>query len=424
MAITKLMHMKEAKTGNPAVHLKNSLKYIFRSEKTQDGLYIGGCADTAQGAYQQFLETKKECGKLHGRQGYHFVINFGYGMASVEKACTIMDEFCREYLGNDFDYVWTVHTDKEHLHGHIIFNSVSRTTGLKYHYKKGDWEKSVQPVTNRLCMKHGLPPLEFEEEKKNKNYAQWEREKKACMTQRDLLCSDIDDAIEQAEDYEEFHKIMESLGYQMRTSNSKKHGEYLSFRPESAKKAYRSYTLKNGYDLPDICRRIQEKEQKPSYVKVPTVIRCVGVWHYRKLYTTSAQIKKIKKHYQNSILGLYQNATARPRDIKMVHTILEECDWMAAAGIGQNTTLEEALQKLTAQEDALIRIQEHTYQKLRRIVSEEGALDQIPESELHKAYWEGKNNLNKLSQKLRIVRKEKQIAQRIQQKQQRQLRHE
>ena len=97
------------------------------------------------------------------------------------KLIQLQKEFAKKYLGENYDYVFAIHTDKKHIHSHLIFNSVSRTDGYKYRYENGDWERYIQPVTDEICMEHGLKPLKFEEnKKKGLSYAEWnEKEKTA-----------------------------------------------------------------------------------------------------------------------------------------------------------------------------------------------------------------------------------------------------
>ena len=72
--------------------------------------------------------------------------------------------FVQEYLGENYDYVFGIHTDRKHCHGHVVFNSVNRVTGYKYRYERGDWEKFMQPITDKLCVKYGLPKLKYTKE--------------------------------------------------------------------------------------------------------------------------------------------------------------------------------------------------------------------------------------------------------------------
>lgn len=168
MAITKCLHMKQAKTGYPAKHLANGLRYIMNPEKTEHGRYVCGHNCIPEQALSQMVDTKRHFGKLDKRQGYHFILSFEEDEVSEEEAFQVVGEFVTEFLGKDFEAVYAVHNDTDHIHGHIIFNSVRCTTGYKYDYKNGDWENIIQPLTNRICREHGLSVLDLEEAKEKR----------------------------------------------------------------------------------------------------------------------------------------------------------------------------------------------------------------------------------------------------------------
>ena len=112
----------------PHRHLANAVKYILDEKnneaKTCDGLYVGGNAGyDSEDIIKTFLDTKELYGKLHGRQGYHFVISFEPGETDADEAYTITKEFAKKYLGENYDYVFATHTDKNHIHSHLIFNT-------------------------------------------------------------------------------------------------------------------------------------------------------------------------------------------------------------------------------------------------------------------------------------------------------------
>ena len=227
LAVTKLMHMKEA-PAVPHRHLANAVKYILDEKnneaKTCDGLYVGGNAGyDSEDIIKTFLDTKELYGKMHGRQGYHFVISFEPGETDADEAYKITKEFAKKYLGENYDYVFATHTDKNHIHSHLIFNSVSRTDGYKYRYENGDWERYIQPVTDEICMEHGLKPLKFEEnKKKGLSYAEWNEKKNGRMNWTHVIRADIDLALKHSDTLPEFMEHMKMAGYSVRAGKSKK----------------------------------------------------------------------------------------------------------------------------------------------------------------------------------------------------------
>lgn len=216
MAITKLMHMKTAKSGNKSSHLKNAIDYILKKEKVAvvNGTSLSGTnACLLSDAYNNMMDTKRAYGKTEGRQGYHFVISFKPEQATVEQVYKITQEFVKEYL-NEYECVYAIHDDQPHKHGHIVFNSVSYQTGLKYHYANGDWEREIQPIIDRLCIEQGLPPLEYhvdlyENKEDIKQYYHYVKN----FNWTNEIKYDIDECINNSRSWEEFILNMKEMGY-------------------------------------------------------------------------------------------------------------------------------------------------------------------------------------------------------------------
>lgn len=158
------------------------------------------------------------------------------------------------------------------MHGHIVFNSVNRMSGYKYRYKNGDWEKYIQPITDRICEKHGVAPLEYDGEiKKGKSYAQWDAERKGKTNWKKIICADIDYIISISENETEFLRNMKKIGYQIRKGNSQKHGIYFAIKAIEQKRAWRSYNLGNGYSYSEILSRLEKERFEYQYPKSPRI---------------------------------------------------------------------------------------------------------------------------------------------------------
>ena len=258
MAITKIMNIKECSGGSKGIHLFNSIHYILNPEKTSSGLLVGGNAGVLPGEiYHSFIQTKERYNKYEGRQGYHFVISFKPDECDEETAYAILSKFCERYLGDNFDYVFSIHNDKNHMHGHIIFNSVNRKNGYKYRYKKGDWEKYIQPITDRLCEDYGISILEYDKSKKqNSSYVKWAADTGGKMSWKTIIRQDISHAILSSNSMEEFEKEMISYGYSIRKGESQNHGTYYAFTAPGQKRAWRSYNLGDEYTFKSIEQRV------------------------------------------------------------------------------------------------------------------------------------------------------------------------
>ena len=246
MAITKILHMKQAKSGYMAKHLANGLKYIMDPDKTEDGRYISGNNCFPENALEQMLETKRHFGKLDKRQGYHFIISFEEEEITEDTAFELVGEFVKEYLGKDYEAVYAIHNDTDHIHGHIIFNSVRCTDGYKYDYPKGEWEYRIQPLVNDLCKKYGLSVLDLEEIKekrksRQKGETEKPRQKKKMSARNQRIKRDVDRAVEDAETYKEFLENLRSMGYEL---SGRKH---LAVRETGAERVRRLDLLGEEY---------------------------------------------------------------------------------------------------------------------------------------------------------------------------------
>lgn len=121
------------------------------------------------------MMNKNYWGKENGTQGFHYVLSFPPD-AHIDEAMAyrITEEFCKELFGDSFYYCIAVHNDKPHMHAHVTFDSVSKIDGYKFHSPKGDWEKRIQPITDRICRKYGIPTLAYEKEKcRGMDYGSW-----------------------------------------------------------------------------------------------------------------------------------------------------------------------------------------------------------------------------------------------------------
>ena len=222
MAITKIQCLNEAHTGNPAAHLKNALSYIQNPEKTEENVLVGSINCLPYKAFEQMMDTKVTFGKTNKRQGYHIIISFAPGEATEEQALDIVARFAQEYLKDKYEAVYAVHNDKKHMHGHIVFNSVSFETGMKHECKKGEWKHRMQPITNRLCKEYGLSivPAEYVKEPKNLSRKEWECEQ--CF--RKMILADAEFCQSQAGSFDHFIFLMKRIGYQF------EYGKYLSVK--------------------------------------------------------------------------------------------------------------------------------------------------------------------------------------------------
>ena len=212
MAITKILNIQESEGRNPASHLKNALEYIQNPDKTEECILVGGINCLPDTAFEQMEETKNIFHKTGKRQGYHVIISFSpEEKVTAEQAMYVLEHFAKDVLGDDYEAVYAVHTDREHMHGHLIWNSVSMTTGKKYNSPKGNWKNHLQPITNKYCDELGLSimPAEYSRNPKNISRDKWEKE----MSMKNIILRDAKMCAYAAGNVEHFKYLMKRLGY-------------------------------------------------------------------------------------------------------------------------------------------------------------------------------------------------------------------
>lgn len=235
MAITKMMYMKASSKARIDIHLEHSINYILQPKKLGEANLAGGINCLPEMAYRQMKATKQMFGKTGGRQGYYFVISLKPGEGTPEIMYDIAMRFAEEAFAGEYEAVVAVHTDREHLHAHIIINSVNMVTGYKFQCRDGDWKYKFQPITNKLCEEFGLhiTPAEYSKEPKNMARPQWEREQafSKWLKQDALFC-----AIS-AENMEHFIFLLEKLGFEV------KQGKHIAVKVPGMKRFKRLDTI-------------------------------------------------------------------------------------------------------------------------------------------------------------------------------------
>ena len=215
MAVTKIL----ARNGG----LKQAIEYVLNGDKTQERVLTAHLNCDPGFEYQQMMDTKRELGKLDGRQCYHIIQSFVPGEITPELALQIATEFAMEYLAG-YQVVIGTHTDRHHIHSHILFNSVNDATGEKYHCSKSEYFQQIRTVSDRLCREHGLSVIMEGDGQKSMSYIEWLRQSKGQPTYRSMLEADLKASIEDANSIGDFFRLMERKGYEI------EHGNRLGFK--------------------------------------------------------------------------------------------------------------------------------------------------------------------------------------------------
>lgn len=402
MAITKIMNMKAAKTGNVAAHLKHSLEYICNKAKTDNGSLVGSINCLPDFSFEQMIQTKKMFGKTGGRQGYHFVISLEPGEGNEEQMLEIIRRFAEEFLGGEYEAVYAVHNDKNHLHGHLVFNSVNMVTGRKYDYKKGDWKDIIQPITNKLCKEYGLSivPAEYSKEPLNMNRKEWEKE----QSWSDVVKADMRYCRSRAKSVDEFLYFMEELGYEVKS------GVHISVKAGKMKRSRRLDTIDEEFSKEKLEEYFTEEKYFGDYTEPKIYGNGLALRYKPK---SDLQKRYYAKVYRLHVVQKYRfryHYTRYKEDLEQMHKLQEEYLFLCRKNINSWADVfnaQRAAEKKVAEIDACKKelYKEHAQKKYQYEKDGDAAAFLFHEAEYRK-------KLDELKAERKEAKNEKNVAER------------
>ena len=226
-----------------AVSLQDALDYAANRDKTEQSCFESSYACTLETAFADMRQTKERWHKLGGVQGYHLVQSFAAGEVTPELAHRIAKELADRVLGGRYEYVIGTHLNTGHIHSHIVWNSVSRIDGKKYHSNGKSYVTQIRAVSDELCRKYKLSVIDTENSNHvAKPYAEWLAEKNNQPTWRTAIRQDVDDAIQQSLTWRQFLSAMDRKGYEVRMGR-----KYPILRPPGKERFVRFKTLGKRY---------------------------------------------------------------------------------------------------------------------------------------------------------------------------------
>ena len=368
MAISKILHMKDSGNSFHARHLKRALDYVMNPEKTQRGRLVGAVNCQADMAFEQMMDTKKQFGKTDKRQGYHIILSFKEDEVEPDRAFKITQKFVAEYLGDAYEAVFVVHDNTDHVHSHIVFNSVSFVDGKKYRYEKGDWAKYIQPITNKLCQEYGLSIIDVEDgskEKQHENYKDWSEYREGSFVWADMIKRDLDACILQANDFSGFLELLSEKGYEV------KQGKYLAVRPQGMTRFRRCKTLGENYSQEAIVERIAKEDlsfyQSQNEERQAAIVKCY-VKRYRRAKMSGLQKRYYAKLYRIGKLKKkpYSQVWKYRDDIRKMHKLQEQYLFLVRHKIESVEELVSVLDNLTDKKKEASKEKSKTYKAKER----------------------------------------------------------
>ena len=239
--------------------LSKAIAYILNPEKTDEKLLVSSYGCASETAAREFEWTRK----IAEQKGMnpvriiarHVIQSFEVGEVTPELAHEIGKQFADEILGGKYEYVLTTHIDKDHVHNHLIFNAVDFVDYHAYKsYKRIYYD--MREVSDRLCKENGLsviPPSQ----NKGMGYKEYTEAKRGTSWKQKLKQT-IDRLVITAKDYDDFLRLMQEAGYEIKT------GKYISFRAEGQERFTRSKTIGENYTEERIKERIAGRTPRRS----------------------------------------------------------------------------------------------------------------------------------------------------------------
>ena len=240
MAVTKTHPIKST--------LKAAIDYILNPEKTDGKLLASSFGCGLETADIEFAWTREAAGDRGTHLGRHLIQSFAVGETTPEEAHKIGMELAGAVLGGKYEFVLTTHVDKDHLHNHLIFNSVSFVDYKKYHSNKQSYYH-IRRTSDRICKEHGLSVV-VPGQDRGKSYAEYTAEKQGTSYKAKLKTA-IDNLIPRVKDFDELLRRLQEMGYEI------KQGKYISFRAAGQERFTRTKTLGAAYTEEAIKERIK-----------------------------------------------------------------------------------------------------------------------------------------------------------------------
>lgn len=254
MAVTKIHPIKTT--------LKKAIDYICNGDKTDGEIYVTTHLCSRENAHKEFEFTKKQFNSRTKTLAHHLIQSFVPEEVSFEEAHQVGIELCEKILEGRYEYVLATHIDKDHIHNHIIFNSIDVDEGKIYHSYYGSY-MNIRNQSDKLCKEHNLSVIDQETQKeineikrrKFVNWYDWNEDKKG-KNYKSRLQFDIDRTIKQSINWQDFLSKMEGCGYEIKI------GKHIAFRTKNQQRFTRAKTIGANYTEERIKERILNKDKE------------------------------------------------------------------------------------------------------------------------------------------------------------------
>ena len=380
--------------------LARKIDYALNSEKTTDNaaaseqfLYesVINLPDVKT-AYERMQATKKHFGKTGGVLGYHIIQSFKPGEITADRCHELGRKLASEMFGAGYEIVIGTHLNKEHLHSHIVVNSVSFIDGKKLRFNKQSY-RELQEISDQLCRKYGLSVIENKQH--GKSYKEWLNEKEGKPTVRGQIREDINQAIKESFNYGTFIANLEKRGYLIKDSPSRTH---TALKPPFGARFIRLNSLGEDYTKERIIGRLSkqkswQRKAEPERTK----------YYSRKLPQKRRKITGLQALYLRYVYLLKLNKKPKAKlspylweDLCQFERYKKEYEYLKTQNITSKEALQERIIYLKTETEKLEKLRKPLYEQKRRCANVE------PNNEIELKLNELNDSLKALRRELRL----------------------
>lgn len=373
-------------------NLSHMIDYALNAEKTSSEQFLYESVinlPDVKTAYAHMQATKERFGKTGGVLGYHIIQSFKPGEITADQCHELGRKLASEMFGMEYEIVIGTHLNKEHLHNHIVVNSVSFTDGKKLRFNKQSY-RELQEISDQLCRKYGLSVIESKAH--GKSYKEWLNEKEGKPTIRGQIRADIDLAIKESFNYSTFVVNLEKRGYLIKDSPSR---TYTAVKPPFGTRFIRLNSLGEDYTKERIIERLSRQkswQKKAQYER--------RKYYPRKLPFKHRKITGLQALYLRYVYLLKLNRKPKTKlspylweDLCRFEKYKKEYEYLKAKNITTKEALQERIIYLKTETEKLEKLRKPLYEQKRRGDN----IEQKNEIEL---------KLNELNDSLKALRRE------------------
>ena len=363
-------------------NLAKKIDYALNSEKTSSEQFLYESVinlPDVKTAYAHMQATKERFDKTGGVLGYHIIQSFKPGEITADRCHELGRKLASEMFGVEYEIVIGTHLNKEHLHSHIVVNSVSFIDGKKLRFNKQSY-RELQEISDELCRKYGLSVIESKA--RGKSYKEWLDEKEGKPTVRGQIRADIDQAIKESFNYGIFVANLEKRGYLIKDSPSRTH---TALKPLFGARFIRLNSLGEDYTKERIIERLSR--QKSWQRKAQNERR---KYYPRKLPYKRRKITGLQALYLRYVYLLKLNRKPKAKlsrylweDLCKFERYKKEYLYLKTRNITTKEALHERIIYLKTETESLAKQRKPMYEQKRRYAANEKITIETKLSELN-----------------------------------------